>query len=80
MVYIGSAVFKILKLLAVATFSVHLFACMFYRIKVMSSATDEDVKRFYAERNVDDDVSNEAGIFSGFFCCLLTNVLIGYRI
>ncbi len=57
-VYIGSAVFKILRLLTVATFCVHLFACMFFRVKVMSAATDESVADFYTTRGIEIDVSS----------------------
>ena len=56
-VYIGSAVFKIMRLLTVATFSVHLFACMFFRVKVISAATVEDVVTFYTSRDIEEDVS-----------------------
>ena len=56
-VYIGSAVFKILRLLTVATFSVHLFACMFFRVKIMSAATVDDVVDFYTSRGIEHDVS-----------------------
>ena len=57
-VYIGSAVFKILRLLTVATFWVHLFACMFFRVKVMSAATDDSVADFYTARGIEVDVSS----------------------
>ena len=33
-VYFGSALYKILRLLLVALFSVHIFACAFFRVKV----------------------------------------------
>jgi hypothetical protein len=56
-VHIGSAVFKVLRLLIVASFSVHLFACMFFRVKVMSAVTKEDVVDFYSSRGIDEDVS-----------------------
>ena len=56
-VYIGSAVFKIMRLLAVATFSVHLFACMFFRVKLASASTIDDVAAFYSSRDIKDDVS-----------------------
>ncbi len=54
MVHIGSAVFR---LLIVASFSVHLFACMFFRVKVMSAVKKEDVVDFYSSRGIDEDVS-----------------------
>jgi len=35
-VYFGAALFKIVRLLVVATLTVHLIACIFYRVKVAS--------------------------------------------
>jgi hypothetical protein len=58
-IYLGSAVFKIARLLFVATVSVHLFACIFFRVKVISSATQEDVTAFYTSKNVAEDVSKQ---------------------
>ena len=34
-VFFGSALFKILRLFILAAFSVHFFACLFYRVKVL---------------------------------------------
>jgi hypothetical protein len=59
MIYLGSPVFKIARLLFIAMFSVHLFACIFFRVKVSSAATPEDVATFYTSRNVAEDVSKE---------------------
>jgi hypothetical protein len=56
-IYLGSAVFKIARLLFVAMFSVHLFACIFFRVKIASAFTPEDVTIFYSSKNVADDVS-----------------------
>ncbi len=56
--YIGSAVFKVLRLLTVASFSVHLFACLFFRVKVMSAVTEDHVVDFYASKGIGDDVSS----------------------
>ncbi len=56
-IYLGSPVFKIARLLFVAMFSVHLFACIFYLVKVSSAASPEDVTAFYTSRNVEEYVS-----------------------
>jgi hypothetical protein len=56
-VYLGSAVFKIARLLIVATFSVHFFACVFFRVKLNSAASEADVVDFYVSRNIDENVS-----------------------
>jgi hypothetical protein len=56
-VYLGSAIFKIARLLVVATFSVHFFACVFYRVKLNSAASEADVVEFYVSRNVQENVS-----------------------
>jgi hypothetical protein len=55
-VYFGSAIFKITRLLFIATSSVHFFACIFYRVKILSAASAEDVISFYTSRNVDENV------------------------
>ncbi len=56
-VYFGSAVFKIVRLLLVAIFSVHFFACIFFRVKDLSAENHEDVNEFYASKHVASDVS-----------------------
>jgi hypothetical protein len=38
-------------------FSVHIFACIFYRVKVASASTPEDVTAFYVSNDILDDVS-----------------------
>ena len=35
-VFFGSSLFKIVRLFVVAAFSIHFFACLFYRVKVAS--------------------------------------------
>jgi hypothetical protein len=55
-VYLGSAVFKISRLTFIALFSVHLFACIFYRVKMISANSVDDVTQFYNSRNIEDDV------------------------
>ncbi len=57
-VYLGSAVFKISRLTCIALFSVHLFACIFYRVKIVGANDPEDVIQFYKARNVQEDVSD----------------------
>ncbi len=56
-IYLGSASFKIARLLFVAMFSVHLFACIFYRVKVVSASSPADVSEFYLSRDIAEDVS-----------------------
>ncbi len=55
-VYLGAALFKILRLLLVGAFSVHFFACIFYRVKIVSAASLDEVALFYSSRNVQEDV------------------------
>ena len=64
MVYFGSSLFKILRLLIIAIFSIHLFACIFYRVKEVSAYSPEDVTDFYVSRHANDDVG-----FSEFYHC-----------
>ena len=68
MIYLGSAVFKIARLLFVAMVSVHLFACIFFRVKVISAASDDDVAEFYTAKNVAADVSILVCIDQLFIC------------
>jgi hypothetical protein len=78
-IYLGSAVFKIARLLFVAMVSVHLFACIFFRVKIMSAASEADVSAFYTSKNVSEDVSILQNIcnfwdvliacFSAWMCC-----------
>lgn len=56
MLKFGSAVFKIARLLVIACFSVHIFACIFFRVKKESAAPDA-VQDFYLARGVDPAVS-----------------------
>jgi hypothetical protein len=55
-VYFGSAIFKITRLLVIATSSVHFFACIFYRVKEASASSPEDIVSFYTSRNIDENV------------------------
>ena len=54
--YLGSAVFKISRLLFIALLSVHFFACIFYRVKEASALQPEDVAAFYVSKSVDPNV------------------------
>lgn len=56
MVYLGSAVFKILRLMFIASFCVHLLACIFFRVKETSAASDEEIVDFYISRDIAADV------------------------
>ncbi len=55
MLYFGSAIFKIGRLLFIAMLSVHLFACAYFRVKKETSS-EEDMENFYLSRNVDSTV------------------------
>jgi hypothetical protein len=54
--YFGSAMFKIGRLLLIAMMCVHVFACLFFRVKKESAASPDDVTAFYASKAVDPDV------------------------
>jgi hypothetical protein len=54
--YFGSAVFKISRLLAVAILCVHCFACAFYLVKRESAESLDDVDSFYESRGVSSTV------------------------
>jgi hypothetical protein len=56
-IYLGSASFKIARLLFIAMFSVHLFACIFFRVKAVSASSPDDVLLFYSTKDVAEDVS-----------------------
>ena len=56
MTCLGSPVFKIARLLFVAMFSIHLFACIFYLVKNSSAVMPEDVAAFYSSKNVEENV------------------------
>jgi hypothetical protein len=55
-VYLGSAVFKIARLTFVALSCVHIFACIFFRVKVEGANSPGEVIDFYASRGVDENV------------------------
>ena len=54
---LGHPVFAILRLLLFVMISVHLFACIFYRIKKDGAASEDDVIAFYKYFRVDSTVS-----------------------
>ncbi len=56
-IFLGSAVFKIARLLFIAMFSVHFFACIFFRVKIASASSPEEVIAFYTSRNAASNVS-----------------------
>jgi hypothetical protein len=56
-VYLGSAIFKIARLTFIALFFVHLFACIFYRVKETTADDPDDVIAFYTSKNIDAYVS-----------------------
>ena len=55
--YCGSAMFKIARLLFVALLSIHFFASLFYRVKKESAQSQEVVDDFYTSKGVDPTVS-----------------------
>lgn len=55
-VYFGSSIFKICRLLMVATLCVHIFACIYFRVKIDYANSPDDVINFYVIKNVDPDV------------------------
>jgi hypothetical protein len=57
-VYFGSAIFKMARLLIIATSCVHLFACAFHRVKVESAYSPEEVTAFYSSRGIEDTVNS----------------------
>jgi hypothetical protein len=54
--YFGSAIFKIARLLFIALLCVHFFACIYYRVKRDTTHNPEDVEAFYNSKYVDQDV------------------------
>jgi hypothetical protein len=55
--YFGPAMFKISRLLFFAMSCVHIFACVFYRVKKDSAVNEDSVAHFYTSLNVNPDVS-----------------------
>ncbi len=55
-VYLGSALFKVARLVIIAMYTVHFGACIFFRVKMNSAETPEDVTAFYASKHIRDDV------------------------
>ena len=69
--YFGSSMFKIARLLFVALLSVHLFASAFYRVKNECAKSQDDVDAFYMSKGVDPTVSAEHCL-SGTDHCTVT--------
>ncbi len=71
--YFGSAIFKITRLLFVAMSCVHVFACIFYRVKRESAPSTEEFDHFFTSRNIDPTVStpnmNVPSMFDFFKKC-----------
>jgi hypothetical protein len=55
-VYCGDTLFKVMRLILVGASSVHFFACVFFRVKILSANTEDDVTTFYTSRNIEADV------------------------
>ncbi len=55
--YFGSAIFKIARLLFIAMLCVHFFACIYYRVKRDTTPNPDDVEAFYQSKYVEQDVS-----------------------
>ena len=78
----GMAFYKILRLLLLALMCVHVFACLFYRVKKESAISQDDVEGFYHSRNSNSTVletTNSLGfaylettdmIFWWYFWCM----------
>ena len=81
MVYLGSSIFKITRLLVIAVSSVHFFACIFHKVKEVSAATEEDIASFYVSRNVDEKVlpAHAQSIFLLAFSFVIRLLLIPVR-
>jgi hypothetical protein len=57
--YFGPAIFKISRLLFVAMACVHIFACIFYRVKKDSADSADALDQFYISRNVNPEVRSK---------------------
>ncbi len=55
--YFGPATFKIARLLLIAMLCIHIFACLFYRVKKDGAANPEEVDNFYISKNADPTAS-----------------------
>ena len=55
--YFGPATFKITRLLFIATLCIHIFACIFYRVKKDGAESMDDVDSFYISKNADPQAS-----------------------
>ena len=57
-IYLGSSVFKIVRLLLVALLSVHYFACIFFAVKRDTAMSDADVAAFYGRFDIGPQVAS----------------------
>jgi len=64
---IGIALYKVARLLFVAMMCVHVFACLFYRVKKESAVQPEDVDAFYLSRNSNAEDLTSAYVSSDCF-------------
>jgi hypothetical protein len=53
---LGHPLFAVLRLMLLAIMCVHIFACIFYRVKKDGAASEEDVIAFYKFFRVDSTV------------------------
>uniref|UniRef100_A0A7S0MT42 Ion transport domain-containing protein n=1 Tax=Cryptomonas curvata TaxID=233186 RepID=A0A7S0MT42_9CRYP len=75
--YFGSAIFKIGRLLIIAMLGVHIFACIYYRIKRDTTPNSDDVEAFYQSKYVDQDDLPRAYLVC-FYYVLTTFTTVGY--
>ena len=54
--YLGASIFKITRLLVIAIFCVHFFACIFFKVKEESAESPSSVSAFYTSMNIDENV------------------------
>ncbi len=66
--YFGSAIFKIARLLFIAMLCVHFFACIYYRVKRDTTPNPDDVEAFYQSKYVEQDVRPEFCFRRGAYC------------
>ena len=68
--YFGSAIFKVGRLLFIAMLGVHLFACIYYRVKRDTTPNPDDVEEFYQSKYVEQDVSTLFCLLQQCVCVL----------
>jgi len=75
--YFGSAIFKIGRLLFIAMLCVHFFACIYYRVKRDTTPNPDDVESFYQSKYVEQDDLPRAYLVC-FYYVLTTFTTVGY--